>query len=188
MDEVKQILEDMSELQKYIVLLLNANENGLVKGSSWFQKELFLIAKNIPEVEEEASFDSDMFGPWSENAKEQLDELEMDDVVSKSGKKMWLSDLGMNIAEKLIKKVPEDRLVMISEFKDLLNDLTDTEMLTLIYFTFPEFTEESLIKDKIYKTRGATAVRLYKKGKISLQRASEIAGEPLEKFARDFQK
>lgn len=185
MDEVKQILEDMSELQKYIVLLLNANDNSLIKGNSWFQKELFLIAKNVPEVEEEASFDSDMYGPWSENAKEQLDELEMDDVVSKKGKKMWLSELGVKIATELIKKVPNDRLVMISEFKVLLNDLNDSELLTLIYFTFPEFTEESLIKDEIDENRGSTAVKLYRKGKISLQRASEIAGESLEKFARD---
>ena len=188
MEEVDDIIEDMSELQKYIVLLLSANNKESIKGKTWFQKELFLIAKNIKEVSEEASFNSDFYGPYSENAKEQLDELELDDVIVKDGSVVSISKLGSQIAQKLEQKTPKQRLEMISEFKSLLNDLNEDEVLTFIYFTFQEFTEESLVLDKIMKNRKQVALKLYKKEKISLQRAAEIAGEPLEKFIRDAEK
>lgn len=185
MSEAKNILADMSELQKSIVLLLSSLNNAPIKGNTWFQKELFLLAMNEKELAQEASFDSDMYGPFSETAKEQLEDLEMDEVVSKSGNKMWLSGLGLEIATELKRQTPKERLEMISEFKELLNDLTDDEVLTFVYFTFPEFTEESLVKQKIEKNRKQSAIKLYNKQKVSLQRAAEIAGVPLEKFVRE---
>jgi hypothetical protein len=188
MAEVDEILEDMSELQKYIVLLLSSNNKESIKGNTWFQKELFLIAKNIQEVDEEASFISDFYGPFSENAKEQLDELELDEMVFKDGNRMFLSKLGSQVAQKIEQNIPKQRLEMISEFKRLLNDLTDEEVLTFVYFTFPEFTEESLVLEKIMKNRKSVALKLYKKEKISAQRAAEISGEPLERFIRDAEK
>jgi len=188
MVEVDDVIEDMSELQKYIVLLLSANSKESIKGNTWFQKELFLVAKNIKEVEEEASFISDFYGPFSENAKEQLDELALDGVVVKDGNKMFLSKLGSQIAQKIEQKTPKQRLEMILEFKNLLNDLNDDEILTFIYFTFPEFTDESLVLEKIKKNRKQVALKLYKKEKVSIQRAAEIAGEPLERFIRDAEK
>src|SRR3989339_1850396 len=107
MAEIDDIIEDMSELQKYIVLLLSANDKESIKGKTWFQKELFLIAKNIKEVGEEASFDSDMYGPYSENAKEQLEDLELDEVVTKDGSTVSLSKLGSQIALRLEQKTPK---------------------------------------------------------------------------------
>lgn len=185
LNEVNRIIEDMSELQKRIVLLLKASKGEPVKGDTWFQKELFLFSKNVPAIFEEASFGSDMYGPFSENAKEQLEDLERDDVVSKVGKKMFLSDLGHKIADKLEKEVPEEELKMISEFKSLLNDLNIDEVLTFIYFTFPKYTEESLVLERIRNNRKSVAIKLYKKDKISLQRAAEIAGIPLEIFVKE---
>ena len=184
MDEAKQILIEMSNLQKYMVLLLHANGNDPIKGNSRFQKELLLIAENVEEIGKEASFDSDMQGPWSENAKEQLEDLEMDEVVSKEGNKMQLSPLGKKIAAKLQKEVPEEHVEMISDFKELLNDLPDEEALTLICCTFPEFAEELPVKARIEKNRPKAAISLYKKEKISLQKAAEISGINLEKFTR----
>jgi len=148
-------------------------------------KRAFLIAKNVKDVEEEASFASDMYGPYSENAEEQLEELEMDEVVAKDGNKMRLSRLGSQIAQKIEQNIPKQILEMIAEFKTLLNDLNDDEVLTFIYFSFPKYTEESLVLDKINKNKKEVAIKLYRKGKISLQRGAEIAGEPLEKFIRD---
>lgn len=181
-DDVLEIIENISELQKYIVLLLDANNNTPIKGNSWFQKELFLISRNVRDVEEEASFDSDMYGPWSENANEQLEDLELDDVVSKSKNKIWLSRLGKVLANELKKTIPVDEQKMVSEFKELLNNLSIDELLTLIYFTYPKFTDESLVKDKIQKNRQHNAIKLYKKRVVSLEKASEIAGVPLESF------
>ena len=143
MEEAKSVMEDMSELQKGIVLLLKSKNNAPIRGDGWFQKELFLIARNVNEIGEEASFHPYKYGPWSENAEEQLNELESDDVVYRDGKKMGLSGLGNKIADELQKSSSKDVLDMIDEFKGLLNDLNNDEMLTLIYYTFPEYAEKS---------------------------------------------
>ena len=188
MEEVKSVMEDMSELQKCIVLLLKSKNNAPIRGDRWFQKELFLIAKNVNEIEEEASFHPYKYGPWSENAEEQLNELEMDDVVSRAGKKMRLSDLGNKIADELKKSSQKDLFEIIDESKDLLNDLTDDEMLTLIYSAFPDYAEKSVVKCEIEKNRLNNAIKLYKKDKVSIQRAAEIGGVSLDKFIRDAKK
>jgi len=106
MAEVDVILENMSELQKYIVLLLSANNKEPIKGATKFQmelifqKELFLLAKNIPEVDDEASFGSDFYGPYSETAKEELDELELDDLIIKENSKALTLNQLKNISQK----------------------------------------------------------------------------------------
>ena len=190
MVKIDEIIEDLSELQKYILLLLFANNKESIKGSTkfqmelLFQKELFLLAKNIDELADEAAFGSDFYGPYSENAQEELEELSRDDLIIKEKNKISLSNSGFQIALKLERKIPKDRLEMISDFKSLLNDMTDDEILTFVYFTFPDFTDESLVLEKVKKNRKQVALKLYRKEKVSIQRAAEIAEEPLEKFIR----
>lgn len=184
MKEIDEYISDLSELQKYIILLLFVNNKESIKGNTWFQKELFLIAKNIKQIGEEASFTSDMYGPYSENATDQLDELELDEIIEKEGNKITISNFGVKVAKKIESEISKDNLNMISEFKILLNDLNNDEVLALIYFTFPDYTEESLIINEIKQKRKEIAIRLYKKEKVSLQKASEIAGMPLDKFIR----
>ncbi|HOW29597.1 MAG TPA: UPF0175 family protein [archaeon] len=184
MSEIDDYLGDLSELQKYIILLLASNNNVPIRGDVWFQKELFLIAKNLKNIDEEASFCSDMYGPYSENADNQLEELELDDVIKKDGSKIAITNYGKEIAKKIESNIAKPILNMISDFKILLNDLDNEEVLAIIYFTFPDYTDESLVIANIKKDRKEIAIRLYKKDKISLQKASEIAGIPLDKFIR----
>lgn len=181
---MNKIEENLSELQKYMILLLASNNNAPIRGNIWFQKELFLIAKNIKSIEEEAAFCSDMYGPYSENASEQLEELELDEIIKKDGSKIIISKTGEIVAKNIQRNTPKSIIAMIYEFKVLLNDLDNDEILALIYFTFPDYTEESLIINKIIQKRKEIAIRLYKKEKVSLQKASEIAGMPLDKFIR----
>jgi uncharacterized protein YwgA len=182
MSEVEELMGDLSLLQKYIILLLGAKGQEPIKGNTWFQKELYILAENVPLVAKEASFDSDFYGPFSENAKEQLDDLVLDGVVDKQGNKMFLSGLGVKIEDKLKKTVPKEELELIEDYKDLLNDLSDDELLTFIYFSFPSMTDESWVLDKIKKNRVNVALKLYHKEKISLEKAAEIAGMPVEEL------
>ena len=60
--------------------------------------------------------------------------------------------------------------------KTLCSGITNDELLALTYFSFPEMTEESLVKDKIWAKREKLALGLYKKQKVSLEKAVEISG------------
>lgn len=71
---------------------------------------------------------------------------------------------------------------LISEIKTLCHGITNDELLVLTYFSFPEMTEESLVKEKIWAKREKLALGLYKKGKISLEKAVEISGLNYKEF------
>lgn len=60
--------------------------------------------------------------------------------------------------------------------KTLCHGITNDELLALTYFSFPEMTEESLVKERIFDKREKLALGLYKKGKVSLEKAVEISG------------
>jgi ArsR family metal-binding transcriptional regulator len=71
---------------------------------------------------------------------------------------------------------------IIEEEFTLLENLSENEILALLYFKFPEFAKYSEKLDKITKKRRELAISLYKKGKISIEAASEIAGVSIKEF------
>jgi uncharacterized protein YwgA len=174
MNEENHLEDDLSLTQKITVLLLGADKSRPVKGKLWFQKELFLIAQNIPELEEETEFEPDFIGPYSEIADEELDHLRIEGVVAKEKEK--LTPMGEVIKTRLEKQFPSDIKQFISEMKLFLNDLTKDELLGFIYYTYPRMRVESLEFERIAGIRKDIAISLFRKGKISLGKAAIIAG------------
>ncbi len=185
MDIKKRILENLTDTQKYILLLLSSNDFEPVKGKLWFQKELFLLAKNSDELAEQTDFEADFMGPYSESADEELEQLEFAKVVENEGNKLKLTGLGREIAEILEKNTSNEEKEMIEDFKSELNDLTEDELLGFIYFTYPEMTRESVKFEKIKPKRMNIALSLYAKSKISLGKALEIAGMNIDAFMKE---
>lgn len=185
MDIKKRILENLTETQKYTLLLLSANNYEPVRGKLWFQKELFLLAKNSDELAEQTDFEADFMGPYSESADEELEQLEFAKVVENEGNKLKLTGLGRDITEILEKNTSDEEKEMIEDFKSELNDLTEDELLGFIYFTYPEMTRESVKFEKIKPKRMNIALSLYAKSKISLGKALEIAGINIDAFMKE---
>lgn len=189
--EVEEIIEDMSELQKIMVILLYSNGEEPIIGKTKFdkelklQKEVFLVSQNISEIGKESSFDADYYGPYSETVVEEFKGLALDDVVQDNQTSIRLLPLGKEIAKELVKSYNKKILDIVSDFKKLLNNMSQEEILTLIYTSFPDYTEESVVKEDVMKNRVKVAIQLYKKGKVSLERASEIAGLTLEKLMHE---
>ncbi len=185
MDIKKRILENLTEIQKYTLLLLSANDDEPIKGKLWYQKELFLLSRNSDELAEQTDFEADFMGPYSESADEELQQLEYAKVVEKEGNKLKLTDLGKDVAKILEKNSSEEEKEMVEDFKAELNDLTEDELLGFIYFTFPEMTRESIKIEKIKPKRKNIALSLYAKSKISLGKALEIADMNIDNFIKE---
>lgn len=177
---LKELREEV--VMKYLLLLLNALDNAPIKGSTRVMKELFLISKNTPELEEEADFEPWCFGPDSDRVLNALEELEVVNFMKKTNKSYILTDLGKEFADAVKKDVTNDELEMIEDMKRLSNDITADEMLAIIYCTYPEMFTERAVKNKIENEREGIALSLLKKGKISIGKASEIAGLPMTSF------
>jgi predicted HTH domain antitoxin len=172
--------------QKYIILLLSANNNEPIIGKVWFQKELFLISQNLPRLEEEAEFEGSLLGPFSENANAELDQLQIEDLAALDGK-IRLTPKGIEAADRLKLKASKETLELVSDMKSFINDLTEDEMLAYVYFSYPDMTLESIILERIRKKRVEIAVSLYRKRKVSIGKAAFIAGVSQEDFIRKAQ-
>jgi uncharacterized protein YwgA len=168
-----------------MLLLADADSSKPIRGNPWFQKELFLILKNKKELFDEASFESDFFGPYSEIVEEELDDLEQEELIERKGKKIQISNEGKKEILKIERSFDKSFLDLIQEFKELLNDLSEDELLTLVYFNFPETTDESQVKNRIIKDRVKNSISLYKKGRISISKAAEIANMPIQEYCEN---
>ncbi|MCW4028914.1 MAG: UPF0175 family protein [Candidatus Bathyarchaeota archaeon] len=173
-------IDDLSLTQKISILLLGGNCSEQLKGKLWFQKELFLIAQNLPELEEETDFEADFIGPYSEIADEELDHLRIEGIVDRTKEK--LTPIGEKIRERVDLEFSEDIKKFITEIKTFLNDLSRDELLGFIYYTYPKMRVESVEFERISKIRKEIAICLFRKSKVSLGKAAQIAGVIQEDF------
>jgi len=169
--------------QKFTILLLHANYNKSIRGKLWFQKILFLISQNIEELKEDADFEEDLMGPYSETAAEEFEQLILDRFIHKRFPND-LTSLGKTIARNLEEKISNEEIEIIIDMKKFLNDLTEDELLGFIYFSYSEYTEESIKFHKIKKNRLNIAISLFRKNKISLGKASLISGLDQEELIK----
>lgn len=176
----------LTRTQKYTILLLSANNSQPITGKVWFQKELFLVSQNLPQLEEETEFEGSLMGPFSENANAELDQLQIEGLADLNGK-IKLTSEGQKVAERLKLRTSEQTKELLSDMKSFINDLTEDEMLAFVYFSYPDMTLESIELDRIKERRTELAMSLYRKRKVSIGKAALIAGLSQEDFIRKAQ-
>ena len=71
---------------------------------------MFLISKNFAEIETELDFDAYLYGPHSEIADGELDELKKIYLVELKGNEISLTEEGKKIAEKIYNKDAGSRI------------------------------------------------------------------------------
>ncbi len=173
---------EMDIVQKYILLLLNSNDADLISGKTKLMKELFYISQNIPELEDEADFEPDNYGPSSDIVVSDLEKLDILQLIDNKNENYSLTELGKRISKKILSSIDKEELEIIEDMKRLFSDLTYDEMLGLVYFSYPEMTKVSLVKSQIEDKREKIALGLLKKGKVSIAKAAEIAGMSMSSF------
>jgi len=169
-----QIENRLTLTQKISILLYGAKDCEPIKGKLWFQKELFLISQAIPELQEEAEFESDLMGPYSEIADEQVDRLRIEKVLDPEAKE--LTRYGDKLKRKVKDEFSDDINRFIGEMKGFLNDLSKDELLGFIYYNYPDMKVDSLEFKRIDSKRQDIAASLFRKKKISLGKAALISG------------
>ncbi|NAZ26513.1 MAG: hypothetical protein GU343_03215 [Nanoarchaeota archaeon] len=93
-----------------------------------------------------------------------------------------LTEKGIEEAEKIFKEFSKKEIDILEEVLDLFDGTTNDEILAVFYFKVPGFSELSGPLPKIVKNRKKLAISLYRKGKISIGAASEIAGMNIKDF------
>jgi len=177
-----EIADSLPHLGVAILHLLHAGGNSAVRGDVLFQKELFLIGDYIERIGDDADFVPHIFGPYSEAAEVALGELVSLGLVRRSEGGYTLTPDGVRVWEKVRSVFPDDESGAIDDFKVFLNDLSVDEVLLFIYITYPEYTRESARLRDILRRRVPLSVSLYRRGKVSLEKAAFLAGMNIESY------
>lgn len=183
---MKKLFDDLKDNlgKQYILSLLDSNNQEPIKGKTRLMKELFFISLNVPSLNELLEFEADNFGPSSDVIMGYIDDMSQIKLIT--AKKTSQNNVTYILGEYGKKFLEQEKLdldyELISEMKTLCQGITNDELLALTYFSFPEMTEESLVKDKIWAKREKLALGLYRKGKISLEKAVEISGLTYKEF------
>jgi predicted HTH domain antitoxin len=172
--------KSLNKMKVLMLLLLDSREAEPVRGKLSLQKQMFVLAKNLG-IEDEALFEPHHYGPYSEVLDADLEQLTLMNLVQVDSN-IRITDEGRRVAEEIKKRVEEEKLKLIDEVKEWLNDLNEEELMALVYFTFPEMATASRKLNEIIKKRTELAISLYSKGKVSLEKAAEIAGMNLLDF------
>lgn len=175
-------VEKLSDIDKLLIRLLGANDGEPIPQRLWLQKEVFQIAKNMPELEEFLQYQPHYRGPFSEELEQKEEHLDALGYIDKERGKLMLSDRGHELDEEIKDEMPRQYQEMIEDIKKFMNDLSKDELLTYIYYTYPEMTTESVEKSDLDKSRVEVAKKLYNKQKVSIGKASELAGMSVSDF------
>ena len=175
--------EEFTLLEKVILLLLYLKDKLPIFGKLRLQKMVFLISQDIPELEEELDFEAYKYGMYDQTIDDTLEGLELDEFVAikEDDNKIMITPKGVEKAKELVKEFSK-KVGILEEVKELFTDLTEDEILALIYSKFPEFAKYSEKLEEIKKKRKNLAISLYIKRKVSLEAASEIAGTSIKEF------
>ena len=168
-------------LELLLLAVLHVDNASPVKGKLWLQKIIFVLDRNIEEIK--ARFDGYYIGPYSESLEVALEQfLGSGDVEIDNKNRILLTRKGLDLAKIVVDHLSKERLSIILDIKKFFNDLSEPELISVIYSTFPDYAEKSDIKERFEKYRVTAAASLYKKGKISLSKAAEISGMKIDDF------
>jgi predicted HTH domain antitoxin len=176
------------EEKVFWMLLYAPNKEGKfgtgIKGNMWLQKDMFLLTKNLNELKE-LKFDEHHFGPFSpvvqsiqvQHANSGLIRQPLEDNGP-----IKLTEKGMQTGKKIWESTSEIERRVVTKIKQFLNDMNTWEMIAFVYSTYPETTKNSDVVPEFEKNRLDSAVRLFQRNMVSLERAARISGQTMDEF------
>lgn len=135
----------------FVLLLLNSDNQKPIKGNLFFQKEMFLIVEEVfPELREELRFKAYDYGPYSQVLVNVLNELRNEFLINfedSEGNIYSITKQGQNYLKTI--KFPPGIEKKVNNLKRGSNKLGYKGLLRYVYFTYPDYTVNSKIKDEV---------------------------------------
>jgi predicted HTH domain antitoxin len=187
LDLVDQILgdKDYTNIEKAILILLYLYNDKV--DIYRLHKMVFLASLDIPELRDELepkpSMYKDIF--YDENIAEAIESLELDGLIE-GDIQFQLSSKGKEVVSHF--PLSDKEKDIYEEVVDLFKDTTNDEILAIFYYKL--YDQIKIIKPlkRIESNRKKLAISLYRKGKISIGAASEIAGVDLGRLIKLLEK
>lgn len=184
-------VDELDDLMRLILYSVNAT-GGKALDDTHLQKIIFQILKIIDADPETFDYRPHFYGPYSDAVEEEKKSLEeIGYLIERNGKIHIVESEVENVS--LIKPPSAEYGFRI---KNMIRDydmLSGRESLLMIYSDDIESTggyylENSAVKDEIMADRESIAMGMYKGKKVSLERASELAGMNIRAFREGLMK
>jgi len=181
------LASQLEKMERFFFMLLYAPIDGSlsvpVQGETWLQKEMYALSRIFPDIEEDADFEAYHYGSFSESVDEVKDQYKNSKYVTRDPQgQLQLSAKGLELAEEVWRAATFEERRAVQGVKQAYNDMGRDELLLFMYGTYPETAENSDVRERIMANRRRLALNLYKKGKVSYQKAAELAGMRLDDF------
>jgi predicted HTH domain antitoxin len=181
------LASQLEKMERFFFMLLYAPIDGSmsvpVQGETWLQKEMYALSRIFPDIEEDADFEAYHYGSFSESVDEVKDQYKNSKYVTRDPRgQLQLSAKGLELAEEVWRAATPEERRAVQGVKQAYNDMGRDELLLFMYGTYPETAENSDVRERIMANRRRLALNLYKKGKVSYQKAAELAGMRLDDF------
>ncbi|MDA7952543.1 MAG: UPF0175 family protein [Nitrosopumilus sp.] len=148
--------------------------NTPVPGKTSLHKQVFLLGEDG--IERSPKFEKDKFGPFSRELADLLDAgILAKEIVHGEGV-IKLTEKGVETAKVFWDQATDREREYVLETKEIINDMEYWEMISYIYSSFPEYAAGADAYGEYTERRVDSACSLFQKKKVSLERASEIAG------------
>lgn len=177
----KEMSEEQAELiDKWIYVLLAANDFEPIRGRVRYTKEYFVMAiEYLPEVFDAAQFYPYYFGPYSTRMGVRMNFLKNDnEIIAKYKSKDWeysLSKSGCEKAKEILTTVDSDLMRKISNIKTRNRRLSLKALLKDIYLNYKDFASRSIIaSDIVYD-------KIDPKDLIIVDDSNLVVSDPIEK-------
>lgn len=176
--------KQLSKVSGFIIMLLGINNYEEVPSLLHLKSEINLLQNLFP-FKNNASRTPQESQPYAKTVTGEVSHLEFNGLISTNQRKIMLTAKGKHIFSLLEKKAKPYTIKKIREFKELLNDLEHDELLAFMYY-YPYKHDDLQHTNyrQILSNRKFLARSMYKKGKISAQKAAQIAEEHLEDFIK----
>lgn len=177
-------IEKLDQLPLLILYVINST-NGKSVNETHLQKIIFQTMKILDVNPEDVGFRSHYYGPFSDMVKESEDMLKTLGYLVEKNKKLAVNDEFKGDVSKM--KLPDNVAYKIQMVSENLAKLTNDELLLLIYcddlaHNDGKYLENSTIKERILNERIDISMKMYRSGKVSLERSSELAGMDIRGF------
>lgn len=182
----QDLKDQIDTVQGFILALLGLGDEPEIRGNLHLQKEMYLLSRQLDSLAEACNFNPYLKGPYSEDVEAALSDLKALGLVEEGGGgRLHLTEEGKGLFQELAEEIPSEVKERLIESKDLFNDMTEDELLVFIYAVYPEMATESVIRERVMAKRVPIAKRLYGRGKVSLERAANLAGLTLREFQKE---
>ncbi len=150
--------EEADLIDKWIFLLLAANNNEPIKGRVRFMKEFFLFAINHnKKLFDISEFYPYHFGPYSTRVAFRMNFLKTNELIGAEFKNQdweyFLTEEGLYNAKKSYEETSNESLDALGIIKNNNKRLSLKDLLKEIYVDYPKYALRSIIKEEITKEK-----------------------------------